>query len=124
MAPRDRGLNFLSRAMTHKGLAWLKSFPIEAVIWTVALLVLALSDPAGTHIAICPLQRLGVDFCPGCGLGRSVTLLFHGEVTRSFAAHPLGIFAVIVLSLRVVTLLKLYYKSYGQDYRRSSRGLR
>jgi hypothetical protein len=59
--------------------------------------MLAFSDPAVHHYTICPFSNLGITFCPGCGLGRSVTFLFHGMFTESFSSHPLGLAAVILL---------------------------
>ncbi|UII32956.1 DUF2752 domain-containing protein [Fulvivirga ulvae] len=78
---------------------------IEALIWLTALIALALL-PAGTHthFSFCPLSNLGFEFCPGCGLGRSVSQAFHGQFKASFASHPLGLFAIIILSYRIITL--------------------
>jgi hypothetical protein len=92
------------------------TLPREALMWTAGLLALACYNPSDTHISLCPLYQLGFDFCPGCGLGRSISYLFHGNFAQSFRTHPLGIFAVIVLSLRVYTLSKLYIQFHGQNY--------
>lgn len=92
-----------------------RHIPLEAVIWTLALIVLAIYTPTGDHIVICPLANLGFDFCPGCGLGRAISFLFRGDVKHSFEAHPLGIFALIVLSFRIVKLATLYHKLYGKN---------
>src|SRR5688500_7049188 len=95
---------------------YLKSFPVEAALWCAGLLILALMDVRHeTHFTICPFYHLGFDFCPGCGLGRSISYFFHGEIILSLKSHPLGIFAVIVLSLRIINLSKLYLKSNGQS---------
>lgn len=94
----------------------IRTLPLEALIWFAGLVTLSLYHPgAENHFTICPLSHLGFDFCPGCGLGRSISFFFHGEITESLKAHPLGIFAVIVLSFRIFTLSKLYLKSYGQN---------
>jgi hypothetical protein len=93
----------------------LDKFPVEAIVWIGGLIVVALSDPGVSHFIICPLNNLGFDFCPGCGLGRSIGLLFRGELRESFAAHPLGIFAVIVLSYRIFQLSQNYLKLYGKS---------
>jgi len=94
----------------------IRKIPVEAVIWLLSLMALALHKPTETnHFTLCPLYNLGFDFCPGCGLGHSVSYLLHGEIHRSFEAHPLGIFAVIVLSCRIIQLSKLYRKMYGQN---------
>jgi hypothetical protein len=93
----------------------LRYIPFEAIIWFGGLVILAFLNPIGSHFTLCPLHNLGFDFCPGCGLGKSISFLFRGQVAQSFKAHPLGIFAVIVLSLRILNLLKNFIKSYGQN---------
>ena len=93
----------------------IKRLPFEAIGWFAALAWLAVADPADGHFSLCPLYNAGITSCPGCGLGRSIILLFHGAVAASFKTHPLGIFAVIVLSFRIVDLTKQYLK-HGKSY--------
>jgi hypothetical protein len=93
-------------------------FPLEVIAWLAGLLTLAFLDPTNeTHVTICPLANLGFEFCPGCGLGRSISFLFRGEFLQSFQSHPLGLFAVIILSFRIFKLLKQHIKSHGKSYR-------
>jgi hypothetical protein len=67
-----------------------------------------------SHLILCPLRALGFDFCPGCGLGLSITWLFHGEIYYSFKAHPLGIPAVLILTARIYSLFKFaFYNHYS-----------
>ncbi len=81
------------------------SFKLEAVIWTVGLLYLFFLDTHGSqHFTLCPLKNMGLDFCPGCGLGISIHYLFHLDFVSSFKAHPLGSFAVAVLLSRIIKL--------------------
>lgn len=94
----------------------LKLFPWEALFWLAALISLALTDPSPHAFSLCPFHALGFSFCPGCGLGRSISMLAHGEFTESFHMHPLGIFAVIVLTSRVFKLLNTFFHSYGKSY--------
>lgn len=95
----------------------LKSLPpLEAIAWTLGLTALGCLDPTNeTHITICPLANLGFEFCPGCGLGRSISFLFRGDFLQSFQSHPLGLFAVIILSFRIFKLLKQYIQSHGKS---------
>jgi hypothetical protein len=94
----------------------IRQLPWEAIIWAVGLMALALYNPAtDNHITLCPFSNLGFDFCPGCGLGRSILLLYKGEVTQSFQRHPLGIFAVIILVYRILSLTLTHIKRYGQN---------
>jgi len=79
----------------------------ELSVWVAGLLALALMDPvAGGHYSLCVFRWLGFSFCPGCGLGHSISWLFHGDIVRSFNEHPLGIFAVVILLHRIYTLTK------------------
>jgi hypothetical protein len=93
------------------------NFPIEALAWSLALVVLWWYTPGSEdHFTVCPLYHLGFAYCPGCGLGRSISFLLHGDIAGSFSAHPLGIFAVIVLSYRIFELTKKHLKTYGQNH--------
>jgi len=88
---------------------------VEALIWMAALIFLALTAPVETaHFTICPFSAMGIDFCPGCGLGRSVSYLLHGDILTSIKVHPLGIFAILVLSSRVISLIKMNWSNYGK----------
>ncbi len=78
----------------------------ELTVWITALTLLALMSPENSHYSLCPLNFTGITFCPGCGLGHSISWLFHGNLTASFNSHPLGIFAVLILISRIVTLMK------------------
>ncbi|HLK59564.1 MAG TPA: DUF2752 domain-containing protein [Chthonomonadaceae bacterium] len=43
--------------------------------------------------------------CPGCGLTRSLTLLWHGDFWLSFRYHPLGLLAFLICLFLVVSRL-------------------
>ena len=88
----------------------LKKISLEAIIWSSALVYLALIDPDGQSISFCPLDNLGFTFCPGCGLGRSMAYLFDGELIKSFQTHPLGIVASLIISFRIIQLSLLSFK--------------
>jgi hypothetical protein len=98
----------------------LKKFPPEAFIWIVALITLFFVNPSANHFTICPFHHLGLDFCPGCGLGRSISYLLSGHFRESFESHPLGLFAVIILLHRIQQLIKTNYQNYGTNYRGTS----
>ena len=83
---------------------YIKSFPLELVFWIIALVLLATANPHEHHFSLCPLANLGVDWCPGCGLGRSISALFHGEIRESLNFHWFGLPALMVIFYRIVTL--------------------
>ncbi|MFY0651583.1 MAG: DUF2752 domain-containing protein [Cyclobacteriaceae bacterium] len=97
----------------------LNKLDVEVYVWTIGLLLLVFSNPDHHHFTVCPIANVGFDWCPGCGLGRSVALIFRGRFLDSFEMHPLGFLALAVLSHRVVSLfnqsLKLIRKEYEQD---------
>lgn len=84
------------------------NFPLEAFIWPIGIAFLALInlENESSHISICPFAFLGIEFCPGCGLGRSINYLFNLNFSASFSAHPLGLPALLVLLFRSIYLIK------------------
>ncbi|MBR9999301.1 MAG: DUF2752 domain-containing protein [Cyclobacteriaceae bacterium] len=83
--------------------------PIEAFTWISGLILLALYHPSeDQHISICLLKGIGFEFCPGCGLGRAVSSILHGEFYLSWQTHPLGFFALGVLLYRIFRLMKFF----------------
>lgn len=88
----------------------IKMLGFEGIVWTTAVIYLAfIFNPAESHFTICPLSNFGFEECPGCGLGRSISLLFSGKFVESFQTHILGIPAVIILISRIITILKTNY---------------
>ncbi len=78
---------------------------LEAWIWIAALIALSLTNPQGEgHLSLCPIKNIGWSFCPGCGLGHSISWLFRGEINQSIQSHPLGIIAVGILLFRIFRL--------------------
>jgi hypothetical protein len=58
-------------------------------------------------------QLFGID-CPGCGLQRSVLLLFNGEFVAAFQMYP-AIFTLIPL-FGIVIINKLFTLKYGSQF--------
>lgn len=82
-----------------------KGQKIELLFWMLALGWLAFSNPAEHHFTFCPIKNLGFNFCPGCGLGHSVSHIFHGNFKESWQSHPLGIFAIVLIIRRIAELI-------------------
>lgn len=78
----------------------------EWAVLAVGILLMAYMDPLNGKSTFCLFERAGISFCPGEGLGRSIAYLFRGDVNASFASHPAGIPAVLILSGRIFTILK------------------
>lgn len=83
-------------------LRWLS---LELIAWVAGLIFLAVISPAVVApFDLCLFKKLGLPFCPGCGIGRSVSFLLHGDLIRSLQVHPLGPAAFLILSARIITL--------------------
>ncbi|MCL6099134.1 MAG: DUF2752 domain-containing protein [Bacteroidetes bacterium] len=89
----------------------LKLVEWEAVLWLVGLIYLLFINPyQPQHYTLCPFKNMGITFCPGCGLGRSISLFYHGDLIHSIKAHPLGILAFILIVARTTKLfIKMYF---------------
>jgi hypothetical protein len=77
----------------------------EILAFGTGLLLLALMNPENaTGPGFCILERMGASFCPGDGLGHSISYIFRGEFHNAMEANILGPFALIVLSGRILHL--------------------
>jgi len=92
-----------------------KYFELSA--WITALVALALMNPElNTHYSLCFFKFIGIKFCPGCGLGHSISFLLHGDLASSLSAHPLGIFALPVILFRIYKLSIFHLFSHSQKH--------
>ena len=90
---------------------YLSLLGLEGFIWIAAIIYLAFFvNPFEAHFTICPLANAGFEHCPGCGLGNSISLLFHGFITESFNTHILGIPALLIILHRIYSIIKFNLK--------------
>lgn len=83
----------------------LKIIEWEAVLWLIGLTYFLFVNPYATQqFTFCPFHNLGLTFCPGCGLGRSISFFYHGDLIHSIKSHPLGIIAFVLISARIIKL--------------------
>ena len=93
----------------------ISSLGFESAVWIIGLIFLAfINNPADVHFTLCPFANLGLEFCPGCGLGNSISFLFHGELSNSFSSHPLGSITLIILLTRIIRLFKFNWSRNGK----------
>ena len=102
-------LNYLLSCKEIKAVKELFKRYFELTFWITSLILLAAMSPsADTHFSFCFFKFLGISFCPGCGLGHSISFIFHGDLQASFDAHPLGIFALLIIIFRIYKLSSLH----------------
>lgn len=81
---------------------------LEVSFWIFAIFLLAFSNPHEKHYSLCLFDQMGFPYCPGCGIGHSISYFFHGKISASFQAHPLGMIATLIILYRIfqLTILK------------------
>ncbi len=77
---------------------------IEWVVFLIGLILMATMNPYETGETFCLLERAGITFCPGNGLGHSIAFLFRGEFKHSINSNLLGILTVLILSFRIISI--------------------
>ncbi len=81
----------------------------ELAAWVAGLAYLAMVRPHAGLPDFCVFRWMGLERCPGCGLGAAVSHLLHGELRESWERHWLGVPALVVLLMRIVQLIKLQF---------------
>lgn len=78
----------------------------EVLAFSTGLLLLALMDPeASNGFSLCLFDLIGIPFCPGDGLGHSVSYFFRGQINNALEANLLGPFAIFIIGGRIAHLL-------------------
>jgi hypothetical protein len=77
----------------------------ELLFWIAALIALAIADPSlEPQYSLCPLKLMGIKWCPGCGIGHSISWLLHGNLTNSWRSHWFGVPALFIIGYRIIIL--------------------
>lgn len=84
----------------------LKAFPLELITWIAGILAVLSINPDTDTLSLCPLDRLGLTWCPGCGLGRAMNLIARGKFLASWEMHPMAALAYGVILQRIWVLFK------------------
>lgn len=95
---RNSVMNFI-----HKHLEW--------SVFLVGLILLAMMSPENNGHTWCLFEYAGIGFCPGEGLGHSIAYTFRGDLSSAINAHFAGPAAVLILSFRIIHILKNNFKN-------------
>ncbi|NLH61192.1 MAG: DUF2752 domain-containing protein [Ignavibacteriales bacterium] len=90
--------------MKNRFLNIVKYLDLELLFWVSGLFYLALADFSGSHFTFCPLNNMGFDFCPGCGLGMSIHHIFQLDFSSAWHSHVLGFFGLLIIIYRIIIL--------------------
>ncbi len=77
----------------------------ELFFWIIVLIYLASINPNVSHFSFCLFKQLGISWCPGCGIGRSISHLLHGDIIKSINNHIFGTFALLIIVYRILQLI-------------------
>ena len=83
---------------------WTKQH-IELLVWFAALILLFFLNPDGSEASLCVFRWIGIEQCPGCGLGHSIHHALHARFTQSFHEHMMGIPGLIIIFHRIIQLI-------------------
>lgn len=94
---------------------WTKQIPVELIFWMGSIAAILMINPEVEAFSLCPLHNLGIEWCPGCGLGKAMNLLARGEFKASWQLHPAAGLAYGVIFHRIWGLVKLlkHHIHYG-----------
>lgn len=79
---------------------------IEWIAFLSGLTLMGIMDPTIQSTSFCFFEFIGIEFCPGEGLGHSIAWFFRGEFQNSIEANLFGPFAVLILSFRILQIWK------------------
>lgn len=88
---------------------------VELLFWSLALVALYFDWGHHLGFSLCLWSSLGFEFCPGCGLGRSIHSLLHGQWVRAWQFNPLGYLAIPILFLHLFSLSKSLINEQGKN---------
>ena len=78
----------------------------ELLIWVVALIWIFFGiSTSSNQTSLCIFHWLGIDICPGCGIGRSMHAALQGHLMVSLQYHWFGIPALLIIFSRIISLI-------------------
>lgn len=80
-------------------------YHLEWIVLCLGLILLAFMNPEYQGNSLCIIEALEL-YCPGEGLGRSISYIFRGMWVDAFSSNPAGYLAVPVLTGRILYIIK------------------
>jgi hypothetical protein len=80
-------------------------YHLEWSVLCLGLILLAFMNPEYQGTSLCIIEVLEF-YCPGEGLGRSISYIFRGMWIDAFTSNPAGYLAVPVLTGRIIYIIK------------------
>lgn len=99
---------------SHYLFRWLRDH-FELLCWVTALIALFFLPENKPDTSLCLSTLLGFGHCPGCGMGHAIHYALHLKFALSFQHHPLGIFGVLVIFIRIKQLAKTIKPVYESE---------
>jgi hypothetical protein len=85
---------------------------LEALTWIIGLSAVGFADPtAPSAIDLCLFKAIGLNGCPGCGLGQAMGYLFRGEWLLAIQTHW---FSPVVLGILLTRIAQLLRQSFSE----------
>lgn len=78
----------------------------EWIVFSLGLILLAMMAPDESRHSLCLFEWIGIEFCPGEGLGHSISYTFRGNIEAALESHFAGPAAVLILILRILFIWK------------------
>jgi hypothetical protein len=75
---------------------------IQPLLWTIVLVMLFFMDRDSSSGSLCLFRFIGIENCPGCGIGHSMSEALHFNFSRSLETHLMGIPASFFLLLYII----------------------
>jgi|AntRauTorcE11898_2_1112593.scaffolds.fasta_scaffold46642_2 hypothetical protein len=95
---------------------------LEWMVFGIGILLLGLMSPENTGTSFCFFEWIGIGFCPGEGLGHSISYTFRGNFTAAIQAHFAGPFAVAILGSRVIYIWRKLYQDSKLTIKKDTHG--
>lgn len=86
---------------------------VEIYFWLLSLVSLYFLNVDGQ--SLCLFRFVGVEWCPGCGLGHAIHAAMHFDFATSFSEHFFGVPALLIIAHRITQLISKPKLQYEQQ---------